>query len=350
MYDATRADVLAVYPTPEDYGVKMATWTSAIKAAFPNTTSAWVGVANDWDNRTRAWNGGVFPHAGLADAATVHLYPGLPNVNITTSPSTYAPFLAPLFPLLPTFASYTNTSIPAHLSLWVTEWGTWGNDAALNTWLQGLWHATFALVLVTETLPRLDVLTPYCAVCGDPAMPSFTTDTWGPVVPPNTTVPAGGWRRTASGHAYALAAAVLAPPAPAVAIQALAFDPNPVLDSAVPASRTLVGARAVSVDGRTVALTAINLGSAPIVLDVTTGVPPFGDVCGGGAAPCVSVYYPTAVTDAARRGIRVEELGHASGPLGANGTVTLPPYGVGVVACACAGDGPAAQRLAVVDI
>jgi hypothetical protein len=59
MYDATRPDVLAAYPQPVDYATKMAVWTKGVKQAFPKAQVAWVGLANDWDNRTREWNAQV---------------------------------------------------------------------------------------------------------------------------------------------------------------------------------------------------------------------------------------------------------------------------------------------------
>ena len=36
MYDSTRADVVAEYPQPSDYGAKMANWIPKLKAAFPD--------------------------------------------------------------------------------------------------------------------------------------------------------------------------------------------------------------------------------------------------------------------------------------------------------------------------
>ena len=357
MYDATRADVLAAYPQPTDYAAKMAVWTSAIKAAFPAAQVAWVGLANAWDDRTTRWNDEVFPQAVLADAATIHLcgtptpenwdivcrphpppppqhthtsrsrltpprrYPGLPPLNLTT-PDQYSQLLATLFPLLNEYRAFTDASIPARLRLWATEWGTWsGSAAARFTWLQGLWHAAFSAQLPTA-LPRLDVLLPYCAVCGDAQMPSFTTSQFGPVVPPNTTVAPGDWRRTASGHAYALLFSVLGAPA-ATAVQALSFAPNAQLDPATPSSRQLVGLRAVGAGGADVALALVNLGAAAAALDISAAF---------GGAGCANVWSPANVTDAARAGIRVEELDHVSVSVAAgSGALTLAPYAIGVI-------------------
>ena len=325
MYDASRPDVVAAYPRPEDYALKMAAWTAAIKDAYPAAQVAWVGLANDWDNRTRAWNGGVFLSAALADAATIHLYPGLPPVDIS-KPANYAEFLSSLFPLLDEYARYTDDSIPARLRLWVTEWGTWGLDAAQRTWLQSLWHASFALQLPVA-LPRLDVLLPYCAVCGDPNMPSFTTDAYGPIVPPNVSVPASAWRRTPSGHGYALAFAALRG---AAAVQALVFSPNPVLDDGVPSSRTLVGLRTADAGGAALAAAIVNLGAAAVPLDASAVLPG----CAAPAAPCASVYAAATAADAARQDIRVEQLAHTAAPV-RGGALVLPAYAIAVVACEC---------------
>lgn len=330
MYDATRADVLAAYPQPVDYGVKMAAWTAAIRSAHPSAAIAWVGLANDWDNRTRAWNAAVMPLAlaAGATAATVHLYPGLPALNLS-APAAYPKLLSGLFPALAGYAAYTARTIPADLRLWVTEWGTWGCADAENTWLQALYH-TALVAQLPFALPRVDVVLPYCAVCGDPNMPSFTTAQYGPIVPPNTSVDASAWLRTASGHGYALAFAATGA-AGARAIQALDFTPNAVLDPAVPASRVLVGLRAAAADGTTRSLVLLNLGADAAELDVSAAA--LALPC---AAPdtCASVYWPATLADAARQNIRVEELAHTEGPL-AGGALTLPAYAIAVVACTC---------------
>ena len=171
MYDATRPDVVAAYPEPSDYAEKMSGWTAAIKSAFPGAKVALDGLANTWDTRTEAWNGQVLQNAvsSEADAATVHLYPGLPATLPT--PETYAALLAVVFSSVDGCRSYIASSIPARMEVWVTEWGTWGNANITNTWLQGLWHG--ALVALLPTIPPISVILPYCATCADPNMPSF---------------------------------------------------------------------------------------------------------------------------------------------------------------------------------
>ena len=327
MFDATRADVLAAYPQPADYARKMANWSDALAAAFPAARIAWVGLANDWDARTRAWNAEVFPLAPASvSAATVHLYPGLPPLNLTDA-SQYPALLAGLFPLLGQYRDYTDASIPARLRIWVTEWGTWSTSpAARNTWLQALWHVALSAQLPTA-LPRLDVLLPYCAVCGDPQMPSFTTDEFGPIVPPNVTMAPGAWRRTASGHGYAL---LLAPLYGAVALQGLSFLPNAVLDPATPGSVALVGLRTLDAAGHASAVVLVNLGAAAAALDLSPSL-------SGAPAACASTWAPANATDAARAGIRVEELAHQEAAVGADGALALPPYAIAVVSAGACG-------------
>ena len=184
MYDSTRPDVMAKYPFPRDYAQEMASWTSAVKSAFPDSLVALVGWrGGPGDNRTATWNQQVLQNnvSSLADAATIHVYPGLPsNKTSHITPTAFPGILAVAFSEFTTTAQYVNETIPPQFRLWVTEWGTWGNVAILNTWLQGLWHGAFTLLMAT--IPRIDIILPYCAVCGDPAMPSFTTSSYGPMV------------------------------------------------------------------------------------------------------------------------------------------------------------------------
>lgn len=121
MYDSTRPDVLQEYPEPQDYAIKMADWTKQIKAVFPNSSVALVGLANDWDNRTRIWNEQVLsnPVSSLADAATVHLYPGIPA--ITPIPASYSSILALLFDSFTGYEAYIQRTIPQRLRIWVRQ-------------------------------------------------------------------------------------------------------------------------------------------------------------------------------------------------------------------------------------
>ena len=336
MYDASRADVVAKYPNGSAYAAAAAAWTAALRAAHPGARVAWVGTAGAWDARTRAWNAAVFDPAiqPRPDAATIHLYPGLPAVNLSL-PANFPALLAPLFSDLAGFRAFTDASIPPPMPLWVTEWGTWGCPGVEGTWLQGLWHAAFTLLL-PSALPRVEVALPYCSVCGDPAMPSFTTRAFGPVAPPNATPAAGDWLRTPSGHALGLVffafAAAAAPPAAGGGggrWAAVAFGAdNPPLDPAVPGSVALVGGLALGASGRPAALVAANLGATEAPLDVRGA----GFACASPAQLCAAVYH-AAPGDVARQGLRVEELLRAAGPVGAAGAVLLPPYALGALFC-----------------
>lgn len=174
MYDSTRPDVLAAYPEPRDYAEKMAVWTAGVKAVFPQAKVALDGLANTWDARTDVWNAQVLqnPVSALADAATVHLYPGLPSAPPT--PPDFPAFLALVFGTVDGYRSYIAATIPARMEVWVTEWGTWGNANVTGTWLQALWHGAL-LVLLPPSVPAISVVLPYCATCADPNMPSFVS-------------------------------------------------------------------------------------------------------------------------------------------------------------------------------
>ena len=361
MYDATRPDVLEMYPEPSDYAVRMADWTSKIKAVFPDSSVALVGLANDWDNRTRAWNKQVLqnPVSQQADAATIHLYPGLPTANITVS--MFPQVLSLAFSTFAGYESYTNSTIPSRFRLWVTEWGTWGNTFVLNTWLQGLWHAT--LVLQLPSIPRIDVILPYCAVCGDPNMPSFTSQ-YGPIEPVNATDT--NWTRTASGHIYAQ---IFETVHASASLDALHFSPNPNLDPSVPASTQLAGFAAMStsngdgdrygngdggdIDGKSSAsvvvdsIVAVNLGRSSFDLDVS-GLK-FACWQQGFNARVENqtkqqqqqqqqqlfydMYFPKTVDDVMRQNLQVSDLGHENQVVAAAAVVTISPYGVVRVYC-----------------
>jgi len=167
MYDATRPDVLAAYPSPSDYADKMANWTAAIKAAYPLAKVALDGLANTWDARTLAWNGQVLQNPVSSGARMQpSCYPGLPPVE------TFPALLALAFSTMDGYDSYIATTIPDRMEVWVTESGTWETNIT-NTWLQGLWHGT--LLSLLPRIRRVSVILPYCASCADPNMPSFVS-------------------------------------------------------------------------------------------------------------------------------------------------------------------------------
>jgi hypothetical protein len=320
MYDSTRPDVLATYPEPRDYAIKMAQWTTALKKEFPSALVALVGLANDWDNRTRVWNDQVLnnPLSSQADAATVHLYAGIPGGQ--PSPSTYGAVLALLFEYYTNYAAYIDRTIPSRFRIWVTEWGTFGNTAIFNTWLQGLWHGAFSALL--PSIPRIDILLPYCAICGDPSMPSFTSQ-YGPVVPPNITD--ANWTRTASGHVYAQLFAVAAQGS---RLAGAVFSPNPRLDPTIDSSVQLVGVVAENDASLSVAALALNLGSTALAIDVS----PLAISCLAPASLVYSSYYPRSLADVVLQNIAVESLGYIHAPVGA-GPVSLAPYSVTSIVC-----------------
>ena len=110
-YDTSRADVMREYPQPSDYSDKMLGWVKAIKREFPEAQVALVGMlANGatWPQQARPgthasappvalcagnrsaacrqtnWNKEVLVEseaAKLADAATIHVYFGTPQLT-----------------------------------------------------------------------------------------------------------------------------------------------------------------------------------------------------------------------------------------------------------------------------
>eukprot|EP00048_Salpingoeca_helianthica_P016139 m.230630 g.230630 ORF g.230630 m.230630 type:complete len:509 (-) comp18106_c0_seq1:37-1563(-) len=373
MYDATRPDVLAKYPAPRDYAVQMEAWTKEIKSIFPDSLVALVGLANDWDNRTREWNKQVLqnPISSQADAATIHLYAGIP-ASPPATPATLSSLLALAFEDFNGYRDYTAASIPEHFRLWVTEWGIFSDNKLLeNTWFQGLWHV--ALTARLPLISRIDIILPYCAVCGDPFMPSFTSP-GGSVVPPNATHTA--WSRTPSGHAYAL---LFNASTASTHFAALSFSPNPVLDPKVPTSMTLVGSAAVTPAGAVQSIFLLNLGAHDLDLQLLAefiaaeeesvgeegglgeGERVEGEskqvmksmswACqqgqqqqqqrgksalnGDAAARGVSLdmYWPATAADVLRQGLQVSDLKHFSGAVSSS-TLTLPAYAMAVLQCA----------------
>ena len=320
MYDATRPDVLAAYPQPKDYAERMASWTAAIKTAFPTSQVALVGVANYWDNRTQLWNQQVLqnPISQQADAATIHLYAGLPSEPLT--PDTFPKILALAAKNVDGYQGYTDSTIPNRFRLWVTEWGTFGNTDIFNTWLQGLVHVAFTLLL--PRIPRIDIILPYCAVCGDPAMPSFTSQ-YGPIEPVNATDAL--WNRTASGHTYAVLFNAVQNMS---YVSSASFSPNPNLDPDVDNSHQLEGLYFFHDSGRSSAFSLVftNLGS------ITVSVKLNGALQCSSSNAVADVYYPNTQADITRKNILVDDLGHLH--LENPSLLIAPPYSMAVYTCA----------------
>jgi hypothetical protein len=83
MYDSTRPDVVAAYPSGRNYTDKMSLWAAAFKAAYPASEVALLAMTwrPDIGGREASWNDAVFnvPPELLAhiDAATLHPYFGI---------------------------------------------------------------------------------------------------------------------------------------------------------------------------------------------------------------------------------------------------------------------------------
>eukprot|EP01012_Entosiphon_sulcatum_P045099 TRINITY_DN6005_c0_g1_i2.p1 TRINITY_DN6005_c0_g1~~TRINITY_DN6005_c0_g1_i2.p1 ORF type:complete len:450 (-),score=84.00 TRINITY_DN6005_c0_g1_i2:134-1483(-) len=242
MYDSTRPDVLARYPQPADYAAAMQSWVEGLRGAFPPASlriaiigcSYWEGQ----QGREAAWNSQVLtsPAAQMADAATIHVYIHLPDgyVNQTAVPG----IMATAFGQLEMQRLHLQQSVPSHLGLWVTEFGTFGptNPPDLqSTWVQGVFRVLFELLL--PAIDRVEMVLPYCVVCGDPNQPAFQQP--GPGQPYAPT-PQGALesfvlsalRGGGGATTHNTTATTMAP---------LLFTPNPVLDPSVPTSRALVG-------------------------------------------------------------------------------------------------------------
>lgn len=118
-----------------------------------------------------------------ADAATLHIYSGWDANNNDTTASNIASHLA-----VAATRSFSNgdnfkATIPQRLRIWITEMGLYPPGALDGTWLHAMFYLAMDLQL-PAALPTLDVVIPYCFMCGDPTAPSFTTEEYGSVVPP----------------------------------------------------------------------------------------------------------------------------------------------------------------------
>ena len=69
--------------------------------------------------------------------------------------------------------AHVAATVPSRLRLWVTEMGVYPAGPLCWTWLEALFYAMLDLLL--PEIEQLDILTPYCLVCGDPTAPSFVT-------------------------------------------------------------------------------------------------------------------------------------------------------------------------------
>jgi hypothetical protein len=328
MYDSSRGDVMAAYPNGTVYAEKMAAWTLAIKSAFPAAQVALIGCR--WNayrkEREDNWNKQVLqnPVSASADAATFHIYCPWDENDNSTDPTNLGKHLAQAYFRAQQNAEHVQKTVPGKLRLWVTEMGVYPTGPLLWTWLEALFYAMLDLTL--PTIQQLDIITPYCLVCGDPTAPSFVSGLENADVPPAQAgeVP---WELSLKGHAQSLIfkAAKLAlpahysshgsdgqPQAPPM-MTPLRFDNNPTLDSSVEGSHALLGWRFGSAT-----LVIINAGAATSDLDL-------------GSAGCKSYTgsFPKGAADVTAAGLLVSQLGVLKGSCSGGGNfISLPGYSI----------------------
>ena len=207
MYTTTRKDVLEKYPKPKDYAIAMSKWTIAIKKVFPEAKIALIG--NRWDpppstKRENRWNYEVLQNkiSYYADAATIHIYCNL-NGGIYDIKDANK-FLQGAFMYVKNNRKYFKKTIPKHFEIWITELGTYSMGSMNNTWLFGLYHA----ILITKlaTIPRVNIIIPYCLVCGADSASLLTTNNGSIPYNPNSNLI---WKQTVKGKIFSLITNVL---------------------------------------------------------------------------------------------------------------------------------------------
>ena len=314
MYDSSRSDVMAAYPNGSAYAEKMAGWTRAIKNAFPRAQVALIGCR--WNayrkQREDDWNKQVLqnPVSAQADAATLHIYcvhcpepsstcrpggsalrlivlccascPGpFDETNNSSDFNNVAKHLAQAYFRAEQNADHVHRTIPSRLRLWVTEMGVYPAGPLLWTWLEALFYAMLDLLL--PQISQLDIITPYCLVCGDPTAPSFIAAPENANMPPSQ---AGSlpWKLSLKGHAQSLifqaakgaadhrrANISIGRQLDQTSVGRMAplhFPENPELDGSVSGSRALLGWRFGAA-----AMVVINAGPATAILGAPIPVP-----------------------------------------------------------------------------
>ena len=172
-----------------------------------------------------------------------------------------------------------------------------------GTWLHALFYTALDMQL-PAALPALDVLIPYCFMCGDATASSFTTLQYGPVIPPSQSGKVAVVR-TPSGEAQALLFQALEH---ATQMSPLEFSPNPVLTPDELRSRQVLG---WELKGSTVQWVVLNQGQA-IELEFE------GD-------SVVSCLHPATQEDVTRHGLLVSELVYST-PRFDDHKVLLPAF------------------------
>ena len=343
--------MVAAYPNGSVYAQKMSAWTRAIHDNFPTAKVALIGERyNDYSNpREDNWNHEVLqnPVSAHADAATLHIYCPLDEQHVSSDPANVAKHLATAFYRVNKNQHTVATQIPTHLRVWVTEMGVYPGGALLWTWLEALFYVLMDVLL--PRIRRIDILTPYCLVCGDPTAPSFITDAENAVVPPADAgkVP---WSLSLKGHAQSM---VFMAARGAEVMTPLQFSGNRPLDPNTPGSETLVGwlFGQNSTDPNPIGTMQANDGTrtdgdSSVIPNITSTTNATAVLINTGAASvdvkfsdfmqCETGYtrlcrcvgsYPKHAHDIVRPGMSVDDLGSMNGDC-ARDIVTVPAYGI----------------------
>lgn len=282
------------------------------------------------------------PVSAHADAATLHIYCPLDEQHNGSDPANVASHLATAFYRADKNKKTVANEIPSHLRVWVTEMGVYPGGPLLWTWLEALFYVLMDILL--PQTQRIDILTPYCLVCGDPTAPSFITSTNNAVVPPKDAgkVP---WSLSLKGHAQSM---VFKAARGAGVMTPLEFPGNRPLDPKVPGSKTLVGwlfghessksnatmsttgdrtdinARTTTSTGNTTTtMLVVNAGGASVEVKFSD----FLECATGTGCRCTGSY-PKRARDITRSGMAVTDLGSMDGDCAGNNTLLIPPYGI----------------------
>ena len=274
---------------------------------------ALIGVRwNDYSKpREDKWNQEVLhsPAGAAADAATLHIYCGWDSTANSSDPLNIGSHLAVAATRAWNNGMHAQRSIPPHMEVWVTEMGVYPPGPLDGTWLHAMFYLAMDLLL-PAAIPTLTVLTPYCLMCADPTAPAFTTEKYGPVIPPDLsgTIPI---LASPTGEIQRILFRAVRN---ATQMTPLAFEPNPVLAAQEQRSRVLIGWALTGSQDRAVLL---NQGDRAVPLA-------FPSILSISKAECT---YPRHVSDVTKQGLHVSELGRIS-PAVANGTIRVPAYGI----------------------
>jgi hypothetical protein len=299
MYDSTRPDVVAKYPQPKDYAEAMLPWIEAIKKEWPEAQVALIGER--WNNYSKPvpredhWNKQVLHSAAgaKADAATLHIYCGWdPNANESTDEN-----IAQHLSIAATYAFNNGENfkkqVPSSMRIWITEMGVYPPGPLDGTWLHALFYVAMDLQL-PATMSTLDLLTPYCFMCGDPTASGFTSIEFGSEIPPAKAghVPI---LRTPSGEAQSMLFAALAN---ATGMTPLLFNPNPPLTATEPNSRQLLGWQLEGDSRTSMSRVILNQGrSCAVRIGMTSSI------------QCL---HPASQADVTKQGLLASDLLHSS--------------------------------------